>query len=491
MKKRISYTIGSVIILIICVIAFVLPSTLGSGGNTDGIVFGKYDNKKINYTGAGISDFDRELANFYNMIQGQGGTVRPEDQFFLFNYAFNSTVMKYANQSFVSKAGYKAPSESVSRIFQSYFKNSEGKIDTQVYNSIPEEQKADMVKQITDDLTEGRFRRDVLGSEIEVFNDKELYGLKTSSKESDFFKNYSKEKRGFHMAAFSKLDYPIEEKINFGKKNAAKFNKYDLSVITVSDKSEADKVATRLNNSEITFEDAITEYSNKNYTDSEGVLTNAFQYQIENIIYNVEELSSIIDLQVDSISPVIQTKTGYSIFKMNTSKIEPDFESDEILSRISSYINNYEASMIEDYFVAKAKDFKAVAVTSDFDSACEKANATKVDIAPFPLNYGSVSIGQSLDTTLTGLAGADENEAFLKTAFSLNMNELSDPIVLHDYIVVIQYYTNEDGLEDKTTDLIENQLGTFDEELLSSSIMTSSKLENNFQSVYYNQLMNY
>ena len=61
------------------------------------------------------------------------------------------------------------------------------------------------------------------------------------------------------MAAFSKMDYPIEEKINFGKKNAAKFNKYDLSVITVSDKSEADKVATRLNNSEITFEDAITE----------------------------------------------------------------------------------------------------------------------------------------------------------------------------------------------------------------------------------------
>ena len=70
------------------------------------------------------------------------------------------------------------------------------------------------------------------------------------------------------MAVFSTKDYPAEEKIKFGKENAAKFNSYDMSVITVDDKATATKVAKRIQNGEITFEDAITEYSDKNFSNS-------------------------------------------------------------------------------------------------------------------------------------------------------------------------------------------------------------------------------
>ena len=49
MKKGLSYSIASVVVLIICLIAFVLPSTLagGQGGQQKLPAFGKYDGIEI------------------------------------------------------------------------------------------------------------------------------------------------------------------------------------------------------------------------------------------------------------------------------------------------------------------------------------------------------------------------------------------------------------------------------------------------------------
>ena len=111
--------------------------------------------------------------------------------------------------------------------------------------------------------------------------------------------------RGFKVALFSKSDFPLEEKIKYANQNANKFNKYDMSVITVEEKSNAESIAKRIANNEITFEDAISEYSDKNYSSSDGKLTNAYQYQIENLLENKEDLASITDLSVGSVSAVI------------------------------------------------------------------------------------------------------------------------------------------------------------------------------------------
>ena len=42
------------------------------------------------------------------------------------------------------------------------------------------------------------------------------------------------------------------------------------------------------------FKDAISEYSEKNYTNTEGKLTNTFQYQVENILANKEDPGAVI-----------------------------------------------------------------------------------------------------------------------------------------------------------------------------------------------------
>lgn len=486
MKKNAFYTIGTLIILLICAFVFVLLPVF-SGNSVDPSntpVFGKYNKKEIKYEQD--SDFLDFVQQYGQMFQQYGQQLDSQSTYYIFNYAFDSTVMKYAYNDFVEKSHYVVPEAAVKRGMVPYFYDENGKYSDKIYRQTPDSEKIKLKKQITSALTSQRYYDDNFGSQTEMFGGQFLYGLKESDAELDFLASFGKNKRGFHMAVFSLSDYPEEEKINYAKQNAAKFNSYDLSIITVEDSATAQKVAKRIANNEITFEEAITEYSEKNFSNTEGKLNNKFQYQIENILVAKDDLAKLTDLEVGSISEPIETSTGFSIFKADSAKVEPDFTSSDLISTVSNYMNTYEATLIEDYFTAKATDFTSEVLNSNFDTACAKMNVTNIDIAPFPLNYGSQTITTSVDTSLEGLSGADTNENFLKTAFSLKMNEISSPIVMNGSIIVLQYSTEEKSEEDSSISEIEN----YDSSSSHQFIMNSPKLENNFAQVYFSNFMN-
>ena len=296
----------------------------------------------------------------------------------------------------------------------------------------------------------------------------------------------NKEQRGFKMAAFSKNDYPLDEKLKFANQNAALFNKYDMSIITVEEKSNADSIAKRIANNEITFEDAISEYSEKSYSTSEGKLTNSYQYQISAILQKKEDLASITGLSVGAVSDVIQTNSGYSIFKNDATVTKPDFNTEDTQRIVSSYIANYETTLIEDYFTAKANDFIKEAKASDFDAAAEKLSVKTSEIAPFPLNYGNVSILNTLSTSEDGMSNVEKNDNFLKTAFSLKLNDYSEPMVINNNIIVLQYTKAESSADD---DVNVGLLASYDQASASEAVLKSDKLEDNFLTVYFDNYM--
>ena len=488
MKKNTAYTIGSLIILLICAFVFViLPVfTGGAGANgNDAPVFGKYNGKEIRYEQG--SDFVDFVQQYAQMFQRYGQQIDSSTNYYIFSYAFDSTVLKYAYSDFVNKSGYKVSQAEINRNMIPYFTDENGKYSDKLYKQASDSDKLKIKSQIESGLISQRYFDDNFGSQDATFGGQSLYGLKESNAELDFLNAYNAKKRGFHMAVFPLKDYPEEEKVKYAKQNAAKFNSYDLSVITVEDKATANKVAKRIANGEITFADAITEYSEKSFTNTEGKITNKLQYQIENILVNKEDLAKITDLEKDAVSEVIETSTGFSLFKADGSVTEPDFTNAETLSNVSSYITNYESTMIEDYFTAKAKDFTSQVLNSDFDTACAKLNVNNIEVAPFPLNFGSVSIASSVDTSLMGLSGADQNENFLKTAFSLKMNELSSPIVMNDNIVVLQLASEETASSEETPVL--SELENFDSNTSRQAVMNSSKLENNFATVYFKNFL--
>ena len=205
------------------------------------------------------------------------------------------------------------------------------------------------------------------------------------------------------------------------------------------------------------------------------------------MLENKEDLNTVISLTKGSVSAVIQTKAGYSIFKNNGTVTAPDFDSEDMQKTVSTYISAYESTVIEDYFTEKAKSFIKNAKADNFKAVAEANGAEVTDIEPFPLNYGNVDVLLKLDSSSSELTNAEKNENFLQKAFALKMNEISEPIILNNYVVVLLY--NKDGEIPEETEINPNLLNTYDEYAASSALMNSDKLENNFLSVYFENFL--
>ena len=104
------------------------------------------------------------------------------------------------------------------------------------------------------------------------------------------------------------------------------------------------------------------------------------------------------------------------------------------------------------------------------------------------MNYGNVSVTSSLTSTESAFRNADSNENFLKTAFSLKKDEISEPVLLNRNVVVLQLTseTTPDADADKSLP----DLAGFDKATAQASILKSDKLENRFMEVYFRQMMN-
>jgi hypothetical protein len=488
MKKGLSYSIASVVVLIICLIAFVLPSTLagGQGGQQKLPAFGKYDGIEIKYEQD--SDFANFVSYYGQMFQAQMGQMDSSTYYQVFNFAFNSTVTKLAYEVAVKDSGYVVPQTEINRELAKNFYDENGKYSSKLYKQTPAAQINLLKNEIEGNLISSRLYDDFFGSSTQVLGTKGLYGMKQSSKEVEFLADYNKNQSGFNLVAFPLSSYPEEEKVKFGKDNAAKFTKYDLSLVICADKSTADKVLTRLNNEEITFADAVAEYSEKAYSETDGRSTIPYQYQIEKALVNPEDLAKIVNLKKGEKSEVIETNAGFAIFLANEGSKQADFTDSEVITTVYNYMAAYENSVIENYFISKATDFTNACIASNFDDACAKLNVEKQVVTPFPLNYGNMEIAAPVNTTVMALTGADKNDNFLKSVFALKENELSKPLVLNNNVLVLQN-TSKTVVEDSGIN-VENVVASLNSSSVQSTIMQSNKLENNFIEVYFNNFMN-
>ena len=490
MKKNTAYTIGSLVILLICAFCFViLPAMTGAGqANAKSPVFGKYDGKAITMDeGSPMQSF---AANYANMLEAYGQSMDEQTYFYIMNTAFNSTVAKYAYEDLVKDSGYVVSSTAVKHKMIPYFLDENGKYSSKIYKQTPNNVKENLRDSVEDSLYTSRFYDDNFGSESDIVGLHSLYGLKTSDAEIRFMLDLNKEKRGFNMAIYEAKDYPEAEIVNYAKANLDKFTSYDLSIITVNDESTAKTVSRRLANNEITFEDAVAEYSTKSYGDSEGKITGLYSYQLDNMLEEEGAADNIKGLTLNTVSSVLKTgANSFSIFRNDAAPKAAVLTDDSLISSVRSYLITYESSMIEDYFIAKANNLINEANKTDFATACANQEVENITIAPFPLNYGNKEIASTLDTSNSALTNADKNENFLKTAFSLKMNEYSKPFVLNGNVVVLQYTTLETTQEGDTPVFKAEAALNYDQMAASNCVLHSDKLENNFAEVYFSKIM--
>lgn len=486
MKK--GYWIGSFIVFILAVICFVvfgvgtevIAAITGAGKPTS---FGKYDGKDIELVPG--SDFANAVQNYSNYFQQQGQNLDENAYFYIYNYAFNAAVQSTAYKSAVKKSGYAPSEKTVSRVMLPYFSNN-GKYDPSLYAQYSESDKNAMRKDIRSSLTYQRFSDDVFGAGDDMF------GAKASSKEADFVDKIASTKRGFEVAYFDKNSYPDSEVLSYANEHKDKFSKYSLSVISFDDESEAKKIHNQLLNNEVTFEDAVSEYSKKYYSNSEGKITNDYAYQISANLDNEDDFSKISSLAKDALSEPVKMKNGFAIFKATGDAVPADFTNETTLSDVKSYIRTNESGRIEDYFMTKANDFVKAATAENFDEKAKELGVETVSASPFPLNYGELSFADKITSgDISALSGAGTNENFLEKAFALKENQVSEPIVNGNYIVVLKLANTENvELSDDEKEHVASSLKEYDESSAQTAILTSDKVVNTVAQTYFKSIQN-
>lgn len=484
-KKNVLW-FGAVFILILSAITFVFIPAAGGSASSSTPVFGKWNGKPIEY----VTDsyFVRQIQTISRQMQSQGQEVTQYNYFQVLQSAFNSSVVRLGMLGELDNVGYKVPESIINKNLVSYYLDENGKYSAKLYADTPETTRQSRRSILAEELQAARYTEDYYGSSSGLF------GLKGSSKEIDLVKTMSSPERSFSYASFNTSAYPESEIVAWGKQNTALFVKHSLSLITLATEEEAKKVASKLTKGDIPFDEAVTTYSTRNGTDTAGILTDSFRNSLNTLFADAKDLETVLALAPAAVSPVVKAGTSWAIVRCDAAPVEADFADASVIAAVTSWMNANERGKIEDYFMAKAREFTALAKTSGFDAACKADGIEKKTTTAFALNYGSSSILRPIPFDVsTELASADKSETFLKTAFALPAGDVSEPVLLGSNVIVLQL-VEEKAADPAMMDMISMYFNYYSSSWSESSVadvfLSSDKLENNFMETYIKNFLN-
>ena len=180
--KKNTLAIGSIIILVFSVIAFVfVPAVGGQWGSNTKTTLGKWKNKQLDYTADGL--FLREYRQLHRSAELRGylrndNNNKAQQEFIerqIMRTAFNASMIQLAAQEEVLDAGFYLPNKSINKALISYYTDSTGTYSEKLYNQTSEQQRLAYRREVIDYLTAQRYIEDNFGTYNNIF------GLKTSS----------------------------------------------------------------------------------------------------------------------------------------------------------------------------------------------------------------------------------------------------------------------------------------------------------------------
>jgi parvulin-like peptidyl-prolyl isomerase len=472
-RKTLTYA-ATVILLVIVVVAFVGTPALSGVASGNRLTFGSYDGDEIIYTPGNY--FARQYQQIAQQVQDQGQQVT--DLLFrqVWLSAFRRTVLHEALLDLAEGADAGVSSQAVDRAVARWPEfQVDGRFSLEEYNATSSQYRFQLRDYLQESLTSQMVQNDfVLDADL-------------SDAEREFLLSMAGPERQFRFVQFTFAQFPDDEIIAYGEENSRRFDQINLSVITISsNETEAERIREQAVNRTSTFEDLARNQSTDSYSDDGGEMGWVFYNELEPDFESTDTIDEIFSLEVGEISPVLETTFGWAIYRANEAPIAADFTDPETVSAVRDYVQIFERGLVEDYLTEQADAFIAQASEDGFDAA-----ATTVDQLPslteyFPINYGSNPYFPtvSAQTNQTIAEGAYQ-ESFFITLFSLEDDEISDPVVLRDTIFVFQL---ADERAPQSTAFLEAYLPFIVQEIvngdMNSIVVDQDKLVDNFSSAY-------
>jgi hypothetical protein len=484
-KANPGLVIGTFVVLVIVIIAFVavpaIAPSRGGGTNAD-LTFGYYDKIPITYVPGNFFAQYREMVAHYRQ------NSMNESNYSFANYqiwreAFEAAAVHTAMLQEMKKAGYTAPEKTVDRNVAKLpqFQDN-GRFSLALYRQKDENERLSIWRQIQDDTAKEHFRSDVTG-------------LVKPSAESQFIGKMAAVERSFDMAVFSVDAYPETEYETYIREHPELFRSVHLSTISINtSEKEAKKILDSVKNGETTFEDAARAYSKDNYADKGGDMGIRMVHELSFDIPEESAREQVIALARNEYSDVIKSGSNWIFFRAEENIQEASAADPAVMEKVRSYIRNFERGRMEDWAIAQADKFIALAHELGFEEAMSVENLEKRSFGPIPLNYGNVDLFTTIESqSVTELSGSSSDENFWKVAFSTPVQSPSRPVVQGSNVLVL--FPNEETVaEESAIESIVNIYNSYwlsyaSENAIQQHFLNSPKMEDKFLDVYFRYFM--
>jgi len=470
--------IGTIVILVIVIVAFVLvpalPGTQGGGGD---LTFGTYNRTPISYVpGNYFYQVQQNLAQ-----QQQSSLTESNYQYTLYQIwreAFETTAARIGMIDEVKAAGYTPPEDVVDRqvaLLDEFQEN--GRFSAAKYRKLDNNARITLWRQVQENISAQRYYSD-------------LTGLKASARETAFVTAMAYPQRSFDLAAFPLSSYPDSEVAAYVAANPDRFTVTHLSRVTVgSSERETRQILNKVKEGALAFEEAARSNSIDSYADNGGDMGIRMAYEFQAEIPDEASRQAVLTLEKGEFSGIVAVSGGsWAFFRAEEAPRPADTADSAALGKIRTYIMGYERGTVEDWVTSEAEKFAETAKEKGFASALAGKSMAKKTFGPLPVNYGDVVLFPSVSSLGVGeISQAGYNENFWNAAFSTPLGSPSDPVVLGDNVLVL-CPTEEKAAPDDENDFIglyySYWMGQAVEKNIKSYFLGNGKLEDKFWDVF-------
>ncbi len=474
--------IFSVSILILIVVTFVgAPLLKGFGGSSNKLIFGKYGDAEIAYSYG--TYFSRQLDIMQDQYKSNGSDNYQYETYQIWKGAFDRTLFHTAILHSASKSGLYISDRKIDKSLTQYGPYMDnGKFSPALYNATPDSDRYANRTIFREEIIQKQYLKDISGR---------FY----SPSELEFIKGMSSSERNFRYVAFPISNYPLDEVSSYGNSNSSIFRKIGLSRISLKDdEKEAKVILEKLKENPATFEELAQNHSSDFYAEKGGDMGIVTYYSLGGDISDNRDTDSIFTLAREEISELIKTPYGYSIYRCNKVSRNPDLTDGNELKNILDYMLINEKGIIEDYFTAQAESFIDSAVDEGFTEVAASMGLTYYITDYFPINYGNSYFLKQVKTMDESkyFDPVATDQRFLTSLFSLKADELTEPAIVGDTILVAQMISEQKMTEEELSYMdsfypyLVNQIQQIE---LNASFLKSDLLTNNFMSVFSQYIM--
>ncbi|MDR2110540.1 MAG: SurA N-terminal domain-containing protein, partial [Spirochaetaceae bacterium] len=276
--------IGTIIILIIVVVAFVVAPAIVPEAGSSGVdlTFGYYNKVPITYVPGNY--LANVQANYARYMQGSINESNYQSiSQMIWRQAFEEAVIHVAILQAMKEAGYAAPGPVVDReVAQLPDFQENGRFSVSRYRSLSAADRMKLWKDVQESIATNLYLQDMLS-------------LRLPSGESGFVRAMTARTRSFGMVSFPLDSYPDGEVVAYAAAEPSLFRTRHLSRITVtSSEREARQVLDSVKNGTQTFEEAARTQSQDSYAERGGDMGTQLAYELVNEVPDSAERESVI-----------------------------------------------------------------------------------------------------------------------------------------------------------------------------------------------------